>query len=122
MTAIKKYFLISFFVYFSLLLTACAVSPGVKYLKRGQAAYQMQDYHTAFQNLLASAKCDNTMAEYAVGYMYYYGIGTKRDLFAAVAWFQKAARYKQPDAIKALELIKQSGPPPFTFGRETTTH
>ena len=111
---LKKYFLITVV---SIFLSACAVSPGIELLKRGQAAYQMQDYHTAFKLLLASAQNDNLTAEYAVGYMYYYGIGVKRDPYAAIVWFQKAAKYHQPDAMRALYLINHSGPSPFTFGK-----
>jgi TPR repeat protein len=119
---LRKYILITLFICISVSLTSCATSPGIKYLQRGEAAYQRQDYHEAFELLLASAKYDNTTAQYAVGYMYYYGIGTKRNLFEAVKWFQKAARYRDPEAIKALYMINHSGPPTFTFGKETTTH
>lgn len=119
---VKKCLVMLLLIWLSICLAACAVSPGVKYLQWGEAAYQRQQYHEAFELLLASAKYDNTTAQYAVGYLYYYGIGTKRDLFEAVKWFQKAARYKDPEAIKALYLINHSGPPAFTFGKEVTTY
>lgn len=119
---LKKSLFIILFVCMAISLTSCISSPGVKYLQRGMAAYQMQNYHEAFELLLASAKYDNITAQYAVGYMYYYGIGTKRNLFESVRWFQKAARYRDPQAIKALYLINHSGPPMFTFGKEITTH
>lgn len=115
---LHKYFLI---IFITVLLSACAVSPGIELLKRGQAAYDMQDYHTAFKLLLAAAQNDNLTAEYAVGYMYYYGIGTKRDPYAAIQWFQKAAKYHEPNAMRALYMINHSGPSPFTFGKKTNS-
>ena len=115
---LKKIFL---FAAIAILLSACAISPGIELLKRGQAAYEMQDYHTAFKLLLASAQNNNLTAEYAVGYMYYYGIGTNRDPYLAVMWFQKAAHHHQPDAMRALYLINHSGPSPFTFGKKKSS-
>lgn len=47
-------------------------------------------------------------AEYALGYMYYYGNGTTRDEKSAMDWISKAAAQGQPEAIKALKLLGQS--------------
>lgn len=47
-------------------------------------------------------------AEYALGYMYYYGNGTTRDQKSAMDWIGKAAAQGQPEAIKALKLLGQS--------------
>lgn len=44
-------------------------------------------------------------AEYALGYMYYYGKGVTRDAQAATMWIQKAAVQGQPQAIKAARLL-----------------
>lgn len=88
-----------------LFLQSCA-QPTDKLLLQGEKAYQVQDYHTAFTKLITAAKADNPNAEYAVGYMYYYGLGVKRDTAQAIAWFKKAADAGQYNAIKALELIQ----------------
>ncbi len=47
-------------------------------------------------------------AEYALGYMYYYGNGTTKDEKSAMDWIGKAAAQGQPEAIKALKLLGQS--------------
>jgi len=87
-------------------LCASCAPPADALLIEGQKAYQIQDYHTAFTKLLAAAR-ENVNAQYAVGYMYYNGIGTKQNSAKALMWFRKAADFNQPQAIKALHLIEQ---------------
>lgn len=102
--------------FYVMLLVGCA-SPGNRLLAEGQNAYHMQEYHTAFVKLLAAAKTGNACAEYAVGYLYYYGIGTPPNPYEAIKWFRKAASYHGlPEAKEALHLIERSGPPEFRFG------
>lgn len=50
-------------------------------------------------------------AEYALGYMYYYGKGVTRDEQAAAMWIQKAAAQGQPQAMKAIKLLGLTVPP-----------
>lgn len=93
----------------SLFLNSCA-SPqqASKLYMQGQTAYKQQDYHSAFTQLLHSAKMGNANAQYAVGYMYYNGLGTNRDQAAAVNWFVKASKKGQPRAQAALQKINAS--------------
>ena len=90
-------------------LAACA-PPANKLYTQGQAAYQQQNFHTAFNLLYASAKGGNLQAQYAVGYMYYYGIGVQRDPIQAVKWFKKSAKFGNVNAINALDSIQQGAP------------
>lgn len=46
-------------------------------------------------------------AEYAYGYLNFYGIGTTRDIQTGLAWIRKAAGQGQPLAIAALNLINE---------------
>ena len=56
----------------------------------------------------AAAKSDPD-AEYALGYMYYYGKdGVTQDTKTAQMWIQKAADQGQAQAIKALQLLQQA--------------
>lgn len=59
-------------------------------------------------------------AEYALGYMYYYGKGVTRDEQAATMWIQKAAVQGQPQAIKAVKLLGLT-PPPDAGATATTS-
>ncbi len=98
----------------SSILSGCM---GAKYyLKRGEAEYQRQDYHQSFSDTLAAAKLGNVDAQYATGYMYYYGTGTEQSDYLAGYWFDQAARVGDPRATAALEQIKQRAPYPFIFG------
>lgn len=108
-------------IFFSLgfLLAACSQTPSDKILQQGQAAYHVQDYHTAFRLLLTAANEDNPQAQYAIGYMYYYGIGTLRDPIEAVKWLKKSAENGNNRAANAIYLLQHNGPSAFDFGRSS---
>ena len=57
------------------------------------------------QKVIKAARSGDADAEYALGYMMYYGKGTKQDINGSFHWFQKAAAQGQPQAIKALEKL-----------------
>ncbi len=48
-------------------------------------------------------------AQYALGYMYYYGINTVQDVDSAKLWIARAASQGQPLAKQALALLKIEG-------------
>ncbi len=100
-----KYFLGPLLISSALLLSGCYPSAN-KLLAQGRAAYKAQNYHIAFNNILAAAKKGNIQAQYTLGYMYYYGIGTPRDMQHAIAWLDQAARHGDPRAIRALQLLQ----------------
>lgn len=56
------------------------------------------------------AKRGNIQAQYAVGYLFYYGIGIQRDPVQAVKWFQRAAKFGNVSAINALQSIQRTAP------------
>jgi len=85
------------------LLTACA-SPSDK-LASGQKAFKNQDYHSAFKKLKPLAKDGNPQAQYAVGYMYYYGLGTTIDKPQAFMWMEKSANQGYAPATSALSKL-----------------
>lgn len=93
-----------------LLLSGCNGGPGVHAYYRGNKAYACGDYQTAFANYLYAANQDVVPAQYAVGYQYYYGQGTKRDEPKSILWFQRAA-YHSVRAQYALHLIQENRPP-----------
>lgn len=90
-------------------LAACAMDPTLSY-NLGKQNYGEQNYHTAFTYLLESAKFRNANAQYAVGYMYYYGVGTQQSLPLAIKWFQAAADQGHYKAMMALRLAKSQVP------------
>jgi TPR repeat protein len=88
-----------------LLLSACAVG------KISNAAakrdYVEQDYARAFNALLLPAAHDNPEAQYALGYMYYYGLGIAKDQDIARIWIKKSADHHYLPALQAMVVITQ---------------
>lgn len=90
----------------TLLLTACASTPT---LNQGITNFQQQNYTDAFNQLTFYANKGDANAEYAVGYMYYYGKGVIEDRKLAIYWIRCAAKQGQPDSIQALQAIAAAG-------------
>ena len=92
-----------------LFLGACAFK-GLGYAE-GIASFQRQDYRQAFIRLKPEAKRGQPDAQYAVGYMYYYGQGVVENREKAKYWIIEAASHGQPDAIRAAKLMGIPVPP-----------
>lgn len=62
----------------------------------------------SFDQIKMAAENGDADAQYALGYMYYYGkSGAPKDNAEAKKWIGKAASQKQPQAVKALELMSK---------------
>lgn len=90
--------------FFSLISLSGCVRNNADLLLIGESNFQNQNYNAAFPPLLHLAKSGNCDAQYAVGYMYYYGKGIVENHQCAQMWINKAAQCGQPLAIKALEV------------------
>lgn len=86
------------------LLSGCVYS-GYN-LREGIKNFQIQNYRKAFVRLMPEAIKGQPDAEYAVGYMYYYGQGVVEDRQKAAYWIGCAARAGQPDAILAIKIVE----------------
>ena len=79
--------------------TACADNPF------------LQKYGCSMERVEDAAERGEPDAEYALGYMYYYGIDTTQDTDTALIWIKRAAAQGQPLAIQAAKLMaKQQYP------------
>ena len=87
-------------------LSGCAVTSKVN-LNQGIRSFQVQDYRRAFIKLKPEADRGNPQAQYAVGYMYFYGQGVVEDRKQAIYWIKCAANAGYPDAVKALKLLSR---------------
>jgi TPR repeat protein len=95
------------------LLTGC--NPGADAYYRGNDAFLCGNYQESFANYLYAANQDVVPAQYAVGYQYFYGLGTRRDEAQGIIWIQRAAHHS-PRAQYALHLIQEGAPmQPWTF-------
>ena len=81
-------------------------------LAEGKRSFQNGEYKKAFRQLLPVAVKGKPDAEYAVGYMYFYGYGVPMDPDSGVFWMQQAAAQCYPPAIHALGLIHEAIPTP----------
>lgn len=89
----------------SMMLLSCAAGRTAQELQAGKHSFQSGDYKQAFHQLLPLAVKGKPEAQYAVGYMYYYGFGVPEDMDSGIFWMEKAAEQSYGPAIEALELI-----------------
>lgn len=71
----------------------------------GIRSFQIQNYRQAFIHLMPAANAGNPDAQYAIGYMYYYGQGVLEDRKKAWYWINCAAKAGQPDAVAAIRIL-----------------
>lgn len=76
--------------------------------KAGKQNFAEHHYNHAFHQLMPVAKYGNADAQYAIGYMYFYGKGIVEDRNAAEYWMAKAADQGQVLAQRALVMIQQA--------------
>lgn len=103
-----------FILLISYFLVACSPAPGLtpvvmSKLSDGKRTYQAGYYKTAMRKLLPLACDGNAQAQYAVGYMYYYGYGVTQDTEVGYVWIERSARQAYPPAQEALKMIKING-------------
>src|SRR3989338_4545127 len=67
----------------------------------------LQKYNCSLDRIEETAATGDPDAEYALGYMYYYGINTTRDAETGKVWIQRAAHQGQPLAMQALSLLNE---------------
>lgn len=94
-----------------LFMMAACTSPHMSgELAAGKMAFQNGDYNDAFEHLLPVARTGRPEAEYAVGYMYYYGYGVQRDMAAGRLWIERAAAQHYALANQALDRMRHAPP------------
>ncbi len=71
----------------------------------GINSFRVHDYRRAFIRLKPAAIRGNIDAQYAVGFMYYYGEGVVEDKAQALYWISKAAHAGQNEALAAMAIL-----------------
>ena len=77
------------------------------HLEYGKRLFEEGFYKRAMQELLPVAADGSAEAQYAVGYMYYYGFGVTQDTNVGYFWIQRAACQHYVPAIIALKSIQK---------------
>lgn len=78
---------------------------------QGIRDFHDQNYRSAFIHLLPQAINGRPEAQYAVGYMYYYGQGVTEDRVKAWNWITLAAKAGQADALEAMVILRRQNDP-----------
>ena len=99
-------FLLMVFICSLCLLSGCVTS-GLN-LREGINSFQIQNYRQAFVRLVPEAEKGQPDAQYAVGYLYYYGQGVVEDRKKAWYWINCAAHAGQADALVAVKILKHN--------------
>lgn len=90
----------------SVLLCGCATQA----LKAGKQDFDAQNYTAALQKMQPLADKGNADAEYAVGYMLYYGKGAAVDRKQGIMWINRAAAQGLPEAVQAKQMLADRAP------------
>ncbi len=105
----------------SLALLACSHSPSSKSSASYSSAtsnsacvgnHYLEKYSCSIDKMEEAAQMGDPDAQYALGYMYYYGINTVQDSNTARMWINKAALQGQPLAKQALSVINNTASSP----------
>lgn len=99
----NRLFKLLILVIFIPVLTAC-LTRSIN-LHEGINSFRVEDYRKAFVRLKPEAIKGVPDAQYAVGYMYYYGKGVVEDRKKAWFWITAAANAGQPDAKVAIQIL-----------------
>jgi len=75
------------------------------YLAEGKRLFEEGFYKSAMHELLPIAVNGNEEAQYAVGFMYYYGYGVSQDTEVGFFWIQRSANQHYEPAMQALQSI-----------------
>jgi len=76
-------------------------------MKQAAAAYGVHRYHLATLLLFPLAQHGEANAQYALGYLLFYGKGAERNRAQAMVWFQKAAAQGDVSAVRALAMLAE---------------
>ncbi|MBV53166.1 MAG: hypothetical protein CL816_03760 [Coxiellaceae bacterium] len=81
----------------------------------------LEKYNCSLESVQQAALSGNPDAQYALGYMYYNGIGTIKDEQTGMLWIQRAASQGEPLAQQAQHLLK-SGEASIAAQNATVSH
>lgn len=89
---------------FVFVISACATHQA---LEKGMVSFKALDYRRAFIILKPLARKNVPEAEYAIGYMYYYGQGVVEDKKRGRMWINRAAFHGEPRAVTAMIVLNR---------------
>jgi TPR repeat protein len=113
MTVTMKKFSVTIFILL-VSLSGCAIkrsnltqTEAKPSLQVAQNNFRAGDYKTALSELTLLSLNKDREAQYALGYMYYYGLGTSQNFDLARGWFRESAAAGYQQAQQALDQLDQ---------------
>ena len=91
----------------AILLAACTSVRTTQEIQMGKTNFEAGYYRDSFRQLLPAAIQGNPQAQYAIGYMYFYGYGVPLDTETGIFWIKKSAEQQYVPAVQALETIRK---------------
>lgn len=108
----QRHFAIGGLILLTSLLSACAKDTATVASNDIGTACEgniyLEKFHCSIEEVQQAALAGNADAQYALGYMYYYGVGTVRDQQTATLWIQRSASAGQPLALKAQKMMAKT--------------
>ena len=102
-----RFLLWALFLPLCLHLSACQAHPFTpQVVQQAKAEYENGYYKTAFYRLLPAAADGDKEAQYALGYMYYYGLGIPQDTQTGYFWIKRSADQGYGPAVKAARDLR----------------
>lgn len=105
----------------SLLLTSCVSTTGSE-LTSAEYDFKHHYYARSFKKLWYPAHNGSPRAQYALGYLYFYGLGTVLDQDLARIWFKRSAHSHYPPAVEAYRQITNTEYPQTVPMHSATVH
>lgn len=96
-----------FFSIFFLVSCATLATPETK-VDNGRDPSAFSSEQFSFDQIRQAAEAGDPDAQYALGYMYYYGKGITKNNVAAKEWIHKAANQGQAQAVQAEKLLRET--------------
>lgn len=81
----------------------------------------LKNYNCSINDIEKQATAGDPRAAYALGYIYYYGIGVTEDQQSAKLWIERSANLGWPSAIQAKKMLAQTTPQPTTVRQTSPT-
>ena len=82
--------------------------------KLGLRWYQQGEYNIAKKMWLPMARSGDCDAEYAIGLLYFDGLGVRKNRETALRWWGRAADQAQPQALNTMGIISSHRSVPYT--------
>lgn len=92
-----------------------------RFVQAGKLALERKDFVQALRLLLHCAEQGNAEAQANIGFLFFMGEGTKRDIPKAVAWLTKAAEQGRGEAAHNLGTLYLTCEPDMPRNPEAST-